>query len=140
MATRAKATESAVQFVDTQLHSVANAVEKLAGIISATTANVEGGVGQKIGDPINRQLRKTVAKLREQNGEKIVDGMKDQMLLHPKATVGIAATVAAIAAQVALTMLKNERPKTAPMPIRAISAKSSSSKKSKAKKSANDDD
>lgn len=139
MASSAKATASAAKFVDTQLHTVADAVERFAGIVSAST-NSADGAGKKIGDPINRQLTKAVAKLRAQNGENIVGGMKDQMLLHPKATVGLAAAVGAIAAQAALTMLKNERPQKAKAPIRALPAKSAKSKKSKSKKSASNDD
>lgn len=139
MASSAKATASAVQFVDAQLHTVANAVERFAGVVSASTASANSGVGQKIGDPISRRLTKTVGQLRAQNGEAIIEGVKSQMLQHPKATVGIAAAVGAIAAQAALAMLRGERATPAKGPIRALPSKNASDKKSKSRKPVNDD-
>lgn len=139
MASSVKATASAVQFVDVQLQTVANAVERFAGLVSASTANADGGFGQKLGDPISRRLTKTVAQLRAQNGDAIIGAVKSQMLQHPKATVGIAAAVGAIVAQAALVMLKGERATPTKGPIRALPSKNSSDKKNKSKKPVNDD-
>lgn len=135
-----KASTSAAQFVDSKLEAAANAVDRFAGIVTATTGNSDSTTAQNFGEPITRRLNKTASQLRAQNGDAIVNGIKTQMLRNPGATVGIAAVVGAIAAQAALMMLKSEQKNQSSKVIDVSSTDKSGKKKNKPKKTdANDD-
>ena len=140
MINTSKANASAAQFVDGRLEAVASAVDRFAGMVTATAGSREGTTAQNFGEPITRRLNKTASQLRAQNGDAIVNGIKTQMLQNPGATVGIAAVVGAIAAQAALMMLKSEQKNQSSKVIDVSSTDKSGKKKNKPKKTAANDD
>ena len=135
-----KANTSAAQFVDGRLEAVASAVDRFAGMVTATAGSREGTTAQNFGEPITRRLNKTAAQLRAQNGDAIVNGVKTQMLQNPGATVGIAAVIGAIAAQAALMMLKSEQKSQTLTVLDIASTDKGAKKQRKAKKTAANDD
>ncbi len=135
-----KASTAAVQFVDSKLEAAANAVDRFAGIVTATTGNSDSTAAQNFAEPITRRLNKTASQLRAQNGDAIVNGIKTQMLQNPGATVGIAAVVGAIAAQAALMMLKSEQKSQTLTVLDVGSTDKDAKKQRKTKKNAANDD
>jgi hypothetical protein len=102
-----KASESAAKFVDGKLQGLAGTID----VISSGLKNVgtEGEGVNRFAAPATEKMDGLANKLRENNGEQIVEAAKQQMLAHPRATVTIAAVAGALVAQAAIASFRAEQ-------------------------------
>jgi hypothetical protein len=102
-----KATESAAKFVDGKIQGLAGTID----VISSGLKNVgtEGEGVNRFAAPATEKMDTLANKLRENNGEQIVEAAKQQMLAHPRATVTIAAVAGALVAQAAIASFRAEQ-------------------------------
>lgn len=102
-----KASESAANFVDTKLQGLAGTID----VVSSGLKNVgpDGDSVNGFASSATEKMDSLANKLRENNGEQIVEAAKKQMLAHPAATVTIAAVAGALVAQAALAAFRAEQ-------------------------------